>query len=238
MKAIILAGGKGERLKPITDYMPKSLVPVNNKPIVQYVIELFKDYGIKDLIIAIGYLKERIKNDLKDGKELGVNISYVEENEPLGTAGPLRLLKSSLKETFYCSNGDELKDVNLEGMLSFHKEKKALITLALKRLDDVTGYGIVKVNPDKRVIEFIEKPEKAESNLISAGLYIIEPEVIEMIPEGFCMFEKKIFPEIVKLGRLYGYEFNGDFYTIDNFERYLKVLDKFSKVKPSTIGML
>lgn len=238
MKAIILAGGKGERLKPITDYMPKSLVPVNNKPIIQYVIELFKDYGIKDLIIAIGYLKERVKNDLKDGKELGVNISYIEENEPLGTAGPLRLLKSSLKETFYCSNGDELKDINLEGMLSFHKKNKALITLALKKLDDVTGYGVVKINPDKRVIEFIEKPEKSDSNLISAGFYIMEPEILELIPEGLCMLEKSIFPEAAKLGRLYGYEFSGDFYTIDNFERYFKVLDKFSKVKSDAIGAL
>ena len=147
------------------------------------------------------------------------------------------MLKDSLKETFYCSNGDELKDINLEGMFSFHKEKKALITLALKRLGDVTGFGVVKINSDKKITEFIEKPEKTDSKLISAGLYIIEPEVLEMIPEGFCMLEKKIFPEIARLGGLYGYEFNGDFYTIDNFERYFKVLDLFSKVKSDAIGI-
>ncbi|HIH24567.1 TPA: NTP transferase domain-containing protein [Candidatus Woesearchaeota archaeon] len=218
--AVILAGGKGSRLKPLTDKMPKALVPVNGKPIVQYNIELCKRFGVKNIILSVGHMADQIKERFGDGSALGVNISYIEEKEPMGTAGPLRLLKNRLTETFILMNGDEIKDVNLIKMYRVHLEHYARATIALTTVEDPSAYGVAMLDGNK-IVRFVEKPkrEDAPSNLINAGLYIIEPEVITLIPEGYSQIENDIFPRLSRAGILYGYPFSGQWFDTGTPER-------------------
>jgi NDP-sugar pyrophosphorylase family protein len=132
-KAFILAGGKGTRLKPITHEIPKPLVPLHGKPILEHTFDLLKKYGIKDIIISIGFKGDKIKEYFGNGKKFGVSITYVEETEPLGTAGPLNLARHLLKDTFLMCNADELKNIDLHDMFAFHKESGAIATIALTK---------------------------------------------------------------------------------------------------------
>jgi len=218
-KAVLLVGGRGTRLRPLTDKTPKALLEVQGKTIAEQLFDLLKKYGIRDIILCTGYLKEMIAERFGDGSRLGVNINYVEENEPLGTAGPLKSAKRYLKDSFIASNGDELKDINIPRMFRLHRRKNALATIALTTVDDPSHYGVARLD-GSRIIEFVEKPVKAPSNLINAGFYIIEPEVIDMIPDGFSMLEKDVFPALAKLGRLRGFPFAGQWFDVGNIERY------------------
>ncbi|MDD5086309.1 MAG: nucleotidyltransferase family protein [Candidatus Nanoarchaeia archaeon] len=227
-KAVILAGGKGTRLRPITYEIPKALIPVHGKTLTEHLFDLFKNYEIKDVTMAVGHMKDKIRDYFNDGSKFGLRIKYIEENEPLGTAGPIKLGKKLFKESFIVSNGDELKDINIEEMYRFHKENNALATIALTTVDDPSKYGVARLS-GSRILEFVEKPkkEKAPSNLISSGFYIIEPEVIELIPDGFAMFEKDVFPKLAEMGRLYGYPFSGQWFDTGNIIRYEKALKEW-----------
>jgi len=218
-KAVLLVGGRGTRLRPLTDKTPKGLLKVHEKSIIEHLFELLKKYGIRDVILSTGYLKENIKNYFEDGGNFGMTILYIEENEPLGTAGPLKLAKKYLKDSFIVSNGDELKDINIPRMFRLHKRKNALATIALTTVDEPSHYGVARLD-GSRIIEFVEKPSNPPSNLINAGFYILEPEVIDMIPNGFSMLEKDVFPQLAKLGRLRGFPFAGQWFDIGNIERY------------------
>ena len=230
-KAVLLVGGRGTRLRPLTDKMPKALLPVHGKTITEHLFDLLKKYGIRDSVLCVGYLKDKIKEKFGDGSGIGMNISYVEENEPLGTAGPLKLAKKYLKDSFIVSNGDELKNINIPRMFRLHKRKDALATIALTTVDDPSHYGVARLD-GSRIIEFVEKPSKPVSNLINAGFYIIEPEVIDMIPDGFSMLEKDVFPKLAKLGRLRGFPFSGQWFDIGNIERYKMAEKKWKGISP------
>ena len=218
-KAVLLVGGRGTRLRPLTDKTPKALLKVQGKTIAEHLFDLLKKYGIRDVILCTGYLKDKIKEYFGDGSKIGINTTYVEENEPLGTAGPLKLAKKHLKDSFIVSNGDELKNINIPRMFRLHKRKNALATIALTTVDDPSHYGVARLD-GSRIIEFVEKPSKPISNLINAGFYIIEPEVIDMVPDGFTMLEKDVFPKLAQLGRLRGFPFAGQWFDIGNIERY------------------
>ena len=218
-KALLLVGGRGTRLKPLTDKTPKGLLEVQGKTIIGHLFDLLKKYGIRDVVLSTGYLRHKIKEYFGDGSRLGVNISYIEEIEPLGTAGPLKLAKKYLKDSFIVSNGDELKDINIPRMFRLHKRKDALATIALTTVDDPYHYGVARLD-GSRIVEFVEKPTHPPSNLINAGFYILEPEVIDMIPDGFSMLEKDVFPKLAQLGRLRGFPFAGQWFDIGNIERY------------------
>jgi NDP-sugar pyrophosphorylase family protein len=222
-KALILAGGKGTRLRPLTYKIPKGLIEVQGKTLTEWLFELFKKYGIRDVILSVGYLADKMRDYFTDGSKFGMNIDYVEEdpNKPLGTAGPLKLAKDMLTDSFIVSNGDELKCINIPRMFRLHKRKNALVTIALTTVDDPSLYGVARLD-GSRILEFVEKPKKSEapSNLINSGFYIIEPEVIEMIPKGkFCMLEKEIFPKLAREGRLRGFPFSGQWFDTGNMER-------------------
>lgn len=227
-KAVLLAGGKGTRLRPLTYEIPKALIPVHDKTLTEHLLDLMKKYGIKDIFISVGHMKDKIKNYFKDGSQFGVKIKYIEENRPLGTAGPLRLAKKYLDETFIVSNGDELKDINIEEMYEFHKRNNALATIALTTVSDPSQYGVAKLS-GSRILEFVEKPKKedAPSNLISSGFYIIEPEVLNLIPKGKAMFETDVFPKLAKQGKLFGYPFSGQWFDTGNIERYETAIKKW-----------
>lgn len=206
-KAIILAGGTKNNIKP--------LLKIHNKSLIQHNIDLLRKYKVNDIIIATD--SYGLKEKLGTGKDFDVNISYIEEKKPLGTAGPLKLAKLYLKETFIVCNADELKNIDLDDIYNFHKKNNALITIALTTSKETKDYGVVKMKGNK-IIEFFEKPKKHVSNLINAGLYIMEPGVIDKIPEGFAMMERDLFPLIAKEGRLYGYTFDGQWFNTSSNE--------------------
>lgn len=221
LKAVILCGGPGTRMRPITYEMPKPLLPVQGRPILEHIIDLFKKYDVQDITFAVGHLKEKIKNHFGDGLSYGIRASYIEESEPLGTAGSLKCLEGRINETFIVSNGDELKDVNIDDMLEKHRQNNALATIAMTEVAEPNYYGVAKLENEK-ILEFIEKPEKGSepSNFINSGMYILEPGIFKRIPAGFAMLEKDVFPKIAADGRLYGYKFKGQWFDTGNFERY------------------
>jgi len=229
-QALILAGGKGTRLKPITHEIPKPLVLLQGKPLLEYSLDLFKKFGIKDILISVGFMKEKIKEHFGDGKRFGVNITYIEEDEPLGTAGPLKLAKELIKDSFIVCNADELKEINLIDMFMAHKDNNATATIALTSIDDTSKYGVAEI-AGNRILSFVEKPskEKAPSNFINSGLYILEPEVIDSIPEGFSMLETDIFPKLAKEKKLFSYPFSGYWKPIGTLEQYESAIKDLKK---------
>lgn len=220
-QALILAGGKGTRLRPLTYEMPKVMIPLKGRPFLEHLIELLKSYDITDVILSVGYLKEQVKEHFGNGSKFGVRIRYLEEDEPLGTAGCLKLARKQgmLKSTFIMMNGDEYKEVDIEDMLSFHKKQGVMATIGLKTTDDPQNYGVA-VMQGSRIMRFVEKPKEFVSNLFNAGIYILEPEVIDLVPEGYAMIETDLFPKLCELGKLAGYPFEGKWYDLGTFERY------------------
>ena len=229
--AIILAGGVGTRLQPITFEIPKPLVLVHDRTLLEHQFDLFKKHGIKNIIISIGYKGDKIKHAIGDGRRFGVNVSYIEETKPLGTAGPLKLAKPHITGTFVTENSDELKDIDLHDMYLFHKENKALVTIALTTVDNPSAYGVAKMQGG-RILEFVEKPKKddAPSNLINSGLYMMEPEVLGYIGDGFSMLEKDVFPKLAQEGKLFGYPFSGQWYNTGTLELYEKAIKEWKDI--------
>ncbi len=224
--AVLLCGGKGTRLRPVTYEIPKSLVPIQGKTLLEHLLDLLKKYGIKNVILSVGYLKDNIKQHFGDGSRFGINITYVEEDTPLGTAGPLGLLKTLNmlpNRAFITSNGDELKDINITEMYKLHKAKNALATIALTRVEDPSQYGVARLEGN-RILEFVEKPKKGEapSNLINSGFYILEPSIVDIVHNGFAMLEKDVFPLLARQGKLFGFSFKGQWFDIGNPERLEK----------------
>ena len=221
-KALVMAGGFGSRMKELTKKTPKPMLQLRGAPILDYSIELCRLHGIDEISISIFYHGEQIKQHYNDGSRHGIKISYVEEPEPLGTAGALKLHKKWLDEPFMMCNADELKDIDLHDMFRQHVQTGAAATIALTQVEDPSQYGVVEMEGDK-ITRFVEKPQKgdAPSNLINAGLYIINPEVIGIIPPGFCMMEKEIFPKLAEQGKLYGFIFSGQWFDTGTPERLL-----------------
>ncbi len=210
MKAFILAAGYGKRLEPLTKAVPKPMVPVANKPVMQYNIELLRKYGIRDIIANIHYFPEQIENYFGDGSGQGVNLSYSYEEELLGTAGGVKRMSQLTKMdgTFIVISSDTLTDINISRMLAYHKKKKALATIALTPVDDVTQFGVVAIDENERITAFQEKPTvgEAKSNLVNSGVYIFEPEILEMISPKMRDFGKDLFPRLVlERAPFYGY---------------------------------
>ena len=217
----IILGGRGERLKPSAENTPKTLLPINDLPIVHYNIDLLRRFGVTNIILSIGGMGEQIKRQYGDGSAHGVRISYLEEKEPLGTAGCLRLLKGQLSETFFMMNADELKDIDLIRMFEAHVKNQGTATIALWTVEDPSSYGVAMLDGN-RILRFVEKPKKedAPSKLINAGLYLMEPEVISYVPEGFAMLEQDVFPKLAREGKLYGYPFSGQWFDTGTTERF------------------
>jgi len=219
-KALIMAGGFGTRIKELTTDKPKPMILLQGRPILEYGVELCKRYGLTDIAISIFYLGNVIKQHFGDGKKFGVKICYVEESTPQGTGGALKIHKQWLNETFMMCNADELKDINLEKMYAQHRKTGAKATIALTRVDDPSQYGVAELDGLK-IKRFIEKPkrEEAPSNFINAGLYILDPEVIDILPDGFSMVEKDLFPKLAAQGKLYGFRFDGQWFDTGTVER-------------------
>lgn len=209
MKAIIMAGGSGTRLRPMTCGRPKPIVPVMNRPVMEYTIELLKKHGITNIGITLQYLPEMIRDIFGDGKDFGVNLEYFIEDIPLGTAGSVKNAEEFLDDTFVVISGDALTDVDLKSVINFHKKRKAIATLVLKEVDIPLEYGVVITNNEGRIIRFLEKPSWSEvfSNTVNTGIYVLEPEVLSYFRKGEVFdFSKDLFPLLLKKRKsLYGY---------------------------------
>ena len=182
MKTIILAGGRGTRLQPYTLVVPKPLVPVGGMPVIELIIKRLRKFGVDDFIVTTGYLGDLIKAVCGDGSRWGVHIEYSDEIEPLGTIGPLNLIKDQLNKTFVVVNGDTITDIDLHALVKFHYASKAIATIAATRRTTKIELGVLEVNQDGSLIGFQEKPR--QEYLASMGLYVFEPEIFEYIPEG------------------------------------------------------
>lgn len=217
MKGVILVGGEGSRLRPLTSRLPKPMVPIVNRPFLERMIGWMKRHGIDDIVLAMGYLPDRIRERLEDGRDLGVTLTYSVEDSPLGTAGAVKLAAGHLSDTCFVFNGDILTDLDLGAMLAAHRQAQAAVSIALTPVDDPTQFGVVEFDADHRITKFTEKPRRDEvrSNLINAGTYIIEPGVLERVPAGqYWMFERGLFPDLLAAGeRLLAYP--SDCYWVD-----------------------
>ncbi|HKY04030.1 MAG TPA: NDP-sugar synthase [Blastocatellia bacterium] len=213
MQALILAGGKGTRLRPLTMHTPKPIVPIANNPFLLYQLELLKRAGIHDLILSLSYQPHKIEDRLGDGTDHKVKINYTVETSPLGTAGAYRNAAGLISETTVVLNGDVLTDIDLSECLRFHREREAAATIVLAPVPNPADYGSVEIDADGRVQRFVEKPDPKDvtSDTINAGIYILEPRVLDFIPEGEpFMFEYGVFPRLLEAGeRFYGYTWRG-----------------------------
>ncbi len=230
-KAIILAGGKGTRMRPFTYEVPKPMIPVKGKPLLQYIIELLRKYEVRDIILSTGYMGNKIKEYFGNGSKFGVDINYIEEKHEMGTAGSLNLMRNLLNGTFLMFNGDILANIDLHDLIAFHRENDALATIALTPVKDPSRFGVVRLRGNK-ILEFIEKPKATvRSKLINAGVYVLEPKVIDYIPEGKAMMETDVFPKLAKKGKLYGYPFDGQWFDTGTHEAYERAIKEWNGIK-------
>lgn len=213
MKGVVLAGGEGRRLRPLTKSRPKPLLPVAGRPCIEFVLKSLVRSGVTDVVITAGFLAEAIPATIGDGAQYGASVSYGFEDEPAGTAGSVKRVAESLDDTFVVAMGDVLVDLDVRPLIEFHRQRKSKVTIALTEVDDPTEYGIVGLAGDGRIERFKEKPtaEEAFSRLVNAGIYVIEPDVLDLIPDHEPFdFSKNVFPLALAKGLpLYGRKMEG-----------------------------
>ncbi len=224
-KAVIMAGGFGTRLRPITCTIPKPMVPIVNKPMMEHIIELLKRHGLNDILSVLFFQPDQITSYFGDGDALGVKMSYVGATDDLGTAGCVGFSREHLKEPFVVISGDVLTDFDLKKAIEFHESKKAMITIILTRVDNPLQFGVVITEKDGRISRFLEKPSWGEvfSDTVNTGIYIIDPEALNYIPKGKEFdFSKDLFPLLLKNNLpLYGYIADGYWKDIGDLGEYL-----------------
>ncbi|MEK6845255.1 MAG: nucleotidyltransferase family protein [Nanoarchaeota archaeon] len=226
--AIILAGGLGTRLKPLTDEIPKPLIPIKNKPLLQYLIEHFHKYGVTNIILSVGYKEEQIKAYFGDGAKFGVKMTYSSESLPLGTGGAIMKAAQGLTQPFFLQWGDNLMDIDWREMEQEYSSDDASIIMALTPREDVEHFGVAKLEENK-IIAFVEKPkrEEAPSNLINAGAFILHPEVLKILPEGKSSIEKDCFEKLAPQGKISAYIHQGQWFPTDTMEKYEIAKEKY-----------
>jgi len=224
MQAVILVGGEGTRLRPLTSTVPKPVVPLVDRPFIAYMLEWLGRHGVDDVVMSCGFLATAVRNVLGDGSQYGLRLRFIEEPEPRGTAGALKYAEDLLDERFLMLNGDVLTDIDLTAQLAQHDASGATATLALVAVDDPTAYGLVRLNDDHAIKEFVEKPsaDQIDSKLISAGAYVLERAVLDLIaPDRNVSIEREIWPQLVGEG-LYGFAADAYWLDIGTPERYLQ----------------
>lgn len=231
-KAFILAGGKGLKMRPFTYEMPKSMIPIGNRPILEYIIELLRNNGIKNIYIGVDYLAKKIKSYFSDGEKFGVSIKYIENKIPLGTGGTLKSAKTYLEDNkFVLIHGDLLVDIDLVDMIDFAEEENKAITMALTSVEDPSLYGSVRLR-GADVVEFSEKPKVNHnvSRLVNAGIYILKPEIFNHLPsKRKFSIEKEVIPSLLKEKKISGYHFAGDWYDISTPAIYGRAVRAWKK---------
>ena len=228
MKAILLAGGKGTRLRPLTIHTPKPIVPIFNRPFLHYQIDLLKQVPeIDEIILSLNYQPRRIEEIFGDGADSGIKIRYVVEPAPLGTAGAIKYAGDKLTESVVVFNGDVLTQIDLAAVIRLHRERKARATIVLTPVENPSAYGLVETDADGNILRFIEKPspDQITTNHINAGIYILEPNTFDRIPSDVpWSIERSYFPELVERKDTFvAYIYNGYWIDIGTPEKYMQV---------------
>lgn len=208
MKAVVLVGGEGTRLRPLTLSTPKQMLPIGGRPMIERVLVWLAGHGIDEAVLSLGYRPDAFLKAYPDGECVGVRLQYAVEDSPLDTAGAIRFAAGAggVDDTFVVVNGDVLTSLDVAGLVGFHRERAAEATIALTPVEDPSAFGVVPTRDDGQVIAFIEKPPagQAPTNLINAGTYVLEPSVLDRIPSGRRVsIERETFPALVAEGRLY-----------------------------------
>jgi mannose-1-phosphate guanylyltransferase len=249
VQAIVLVGGEGTRLRPLTSDVPKPAVTLVDRPFLAYAIEWLAAHGVSEIVLACGFLPEVLREALGDEEErAGVRITYVAEPEPLGTAGAIRFAAEAigdrLEDRFFALNGDVLADLDLSALMRAHRERGARATIGLHPVDDSSAYGLVRCDSDGQVLEFLEKTGEAMPGEINAGAYVLERSVLDLVPAGrACSIEREVFPRLVNDG-LCGLLLDGYWMDIGTPERYLQaswdILERtvHTRVEPTAPGLL
>ena len=226
IKALILAGGKGARLRPLALHIPKPVVPLANIPFLFFQIDRIKRADITEIILSLSYQPRKIIDIFGDGRQYGVTMRYTHEDLPLGTAGAFKAAENLIDDTTITLNGDILTNVDLLDVLRFHREKKAEATIVTVRVMNPSGYGLVETKPDGRIIRFTEKPPEDEvtGDTINAGIYILERQALDRIPSGSAQsFERELFPAMAQEGaRIFAYPMQGFWQDVGSPAKYLE----------------
>jgi mannose-1-phosphate guanylyltransferase/phosphomannomutase len=224
VKAVVMAGGEGTRLRPLTSNQPKPMVPIVGKPCMEHILELLRKHGFEDVVVTVAFLPQAIRSYFGDGEQLGLQLEYSVEEAPLGTAGSVRLASQRLDDTVLVISGDALCDIDLNEIVAFHRERGAAVTIGLKSVENPLEFGIVVTDEDGRVERFLEKPSWGQvfSDTINTGIYVLEPEVLKHVPTDRPFdFSKELFPLLLEMGRpIYGCVCDGYWQDIGNLDQY------------------
>jgi mannose-1-phosphate guanylyltransferase / phosphomannomutase len=226
MKAVIMAGGEGTRLRPLTSNAPKPMLPLANRPMMEHIIDLLRDHGIEDIVVTVAFMANTIRTYFGDGSDFGVKISYATEDQPLGTAGSVRNAKDELDERFLVISGDVLTDIDLSKIIATHEEKGALATIGLVAVENPLEFGIVITRDDGSIERFLEKPTWGQvfSDTINTGIFVLEPEIFDHIAADRPVdFSGEVFPAVLEAGLpLYGAVAEGYWEDVGTLDAYLR----------------
>ena len=224
MKAVVMAGGEGTRLRPLTSNQPKPMVSIVGKPCMEHIVELLRRHDFRDVVVTLAFMPQAIRSYFGDGETLDMNISYSVEESPLGTAGSVRQAVGEGDEPLLVISGDALCDIDLTSLIAFHRDRKAAVTIALKSVENPLEFGIVVTDEEGRIERFLEKPSWGQvfSDTINTGIYVIEPEVLRHVPAGEPYdFSKQLFPLLLEMGRpLYGFVADGYWQDVGDLGQY------------------
>jgi NDP-sugar pyrophosphorylase family protein len=228
MKALLLVGGQGTRLRPLTIHAPKSIVPIFNRPFLHYQLDLIKQVPeIDEVILSLNYQPHRIEEVFGDGRDVGIKLRYVVEPTPLGTAGAVRYAAQGVRDTIVVFNGDVLTQVDLRGLINFHRDRHARATIVLAPVDNPSAYGLVETDPLNNILRFLEKPKPEEitCNTINAGIYVLEPDTFDRIPPDVAWsIERSFFPSFIERNETFLASIYRDYWIdIGTPEKYIQV---------------
>jgi NDP-sugar pyrophosphorylase family protein len=227
MQVVILAGGKGSRLRPYTTVLPKPLMPLGEFPVIELIIRQLAHYGYRDILLSVGYLAELLRAYCGDGRRWGVHIDYSHEEKPLSTIAPLLLLRERLTETFLVMNGDVVSDLDFRAFEAYHRQRNGIATIATFQRKLTVDFGVIHSNPDGRIVNFLEKPQY--DHFVSMGIYLFEPGILQYVPDSGEPFG---FDNLMHLltrnqARVYTYPHEGIWLDIGRLEDYERAVDEF-----------
>jgi len=229
--ALILAGGEGVKLRPFTYELPKSMIPVKGRPILEYVVDLLREYGFRKITLLTGHLGDKIQQHFGDGSKFGVQIDYIEEKGTVGTAGALRAARGHFKDTFLLIYGDVLADLNLRDFVDFHSSHNGIVTTAVTTVADPSGFGVVRLH-GPQIVDYVEKPDEGtqRSHIVSAGIHVMEPEIFAELPNRSpASLERDVFPRLARKNKLVGYPFEGQWFDVSTPEVYERVIKEWQQ---------
>ena len=218
MNAVIMAGGKGTRLRPLTDDIPKPMVKIIDKPVLEYTLELLKKHGVTDIAVTLGYLPEKIISYFGTGEDFGVNLTYFIEDIPLGTAGGVKQCRNFVTDDFLVLSGDAYTEIDLSKAIEFHKSKNSIFTVVATPHPKPLGLGVLEIDFENLITAFVEKPSIVKPSLVNTGIYVVNKRILHLTPDGFYDFGKNLLPSLTEHAYAYvDYSYWSDIGTLTSY---------------------